>query len=93
MNDREIRFVWIFNGEKSNLPSAVFSSRDLAERWVREISLKGLLTRYPVDLCAYDWSVSKGFFKPSKQHHFEPAFIGKFSGGEEHFHYVNGVLT
>jgi hypothetical protein len=93
LSDEEIKFVWVFNGEKSNLPSAVFSSREVAEDCIRRISLTGLLTKYPVDMCAYDWSVSNGFFKPSKERHYDSAFIGTFSGGEEHFHYENGVLA
>jgi hypothetical protein len=91
MEGVETVFVWVFKGRNSILPNAVFSNKASAEEWIGKLDLSGLLTRYPVGISTYDWSVSNGFFKPSKPHHYEPEFIGKFTGGEVHFHYENGV--
>jgi hypothetical protein len=91
MEGREVNFVWVFKAQGSRLPNAVFPTKESAEEWIGKLGLSGLLTRYPVGISAYDWSVSNGFFKPSKPHHYEPEFIGKFTGGEVHFHYENGV--
>jgi hypothetical protein len=39
--------VWVFLGEDGRWPSAVFSARALAERWIAENGLTGMLTEYP----------------------------------------------
>ena len=48
--DEESASVWVFLGEQSRWASAVFSTRELAERWVGEIGLTGMLTQYPLDV-------------------------------------------
>jgi hypothetical protein len=88
----DIPTVWVFNGARSNFPSAVFSQKDLAEDWIRKYLLTGTLTRYPVDLSAYDWAISRGFFTASKDEQREATFIQKFSSAsQEHYHYEDGV--
>ncbi len=83
--------VWVFNGNGANFPAGVFSDLDKLDAWVRKHGLSGMATLYHVDVGAYDWSVENGFFKPHKPHHSEPDFIGRFAGGEEHYHYENGT--
>jgi len=83
--------VWVFTGAHATFPGGVFSTHELAEAWIRKHSLSGVLTLYPVDVGAYDFAVTNGHFKPSKPHHYTSEFIGRFSGGEIHFHYLAGL--
>jgi hypothetical protein len=80
--------VWIFNGLNSDFPSAVFSTREKAEAWIEANQLEGTLTKYPIDLSAYDYAIANGWFTPKQDHHFSPKFIQQFtSASQEHFHY------
>jgi len=82
------RTVWVFVGSGARLPSGVFSSRDLAEEWIRTNRLAGLLTEYPLDQSAYDWAVENGHFRPSKPEHGTPKFVAGFTSAMlPHFHY------
>lgn len=88
----DIQNVWVFNGSRSRFPSSVFSSKALADTWITKNRLSGVLTRYPLDMSAYDWAVSRGLFTPSKEEHHEPDFIGKFTtASQEHYHYEDGI--
>ena len=91
--------VWVFTGAQSStsmnaaFPSGVFSSIEVAENWIGRHSLSGTLTLYRMDVGAYDWAIANGFFTPSKTHHQTPEFIGRFSGGDNHYHYESGSRT
>ncbi len=79
--------VWVFNGG-GQFPSGVFTSRELAEAWIAEHRLIGILTNYPLDVGLYDWAIARGTFKPKRPEHSEPAFIGRFnSARQDHRHY------
>jgi hypothetical protein len=83
--------VWVFNGARAIFPAGIFSSLDLAERWIEQHRLTGTLTLYPVDIGVYDWAISKGFFGPSKPHQTTSDFIGRFtSASMVHHHYEDG---
>jgi hypothetical protein len=83
--------VWVFNGVKSNFPSGVFTTRELAEQWIRKNSLTGTLTRYPLDVGVYEWSLLNGGFTPKREEQKTPLFIGRFSSAsQEHYHYEDG---
>ncbi|MBF9263997.1 DUF7710 domain-containing protein [Paracidovorax cattleyae] len=83
--------IWIFNGENSNFPSAVFSRIELAEEWIAKYKLNGVLTSYPIDQSVYDWAIINGYFIPKNEKEISPQFIGKFSSAsQEHIHYENG---
>jgi hypothetical protein len=83
--------VWVFNGEGSPFPAAVFSSRDKAEAWIAEHALSGCLTKYPLDVAVYDWVISQGLWSPREPYQREPAFIQRFSSAyQEHYHYEAG---
>ena len=87
----DVTTVWVFNGARSNFPSAIFSTRVDAEAWIDRFKLTGTLTRYPVDTSAYEWAVERGYFSVTKDEHRSPLFIGKFSSGsQEHYHYEDG---
>lgn len=62
----------------------------MAEGWIAKHRLSGVLTKYRLDVGAYDWAVENGTFRPKKPDHFTPEFIGRFAGGETHFHYQAG---
>lgn len=86
--------IWVFNGDGEQFPGGVFSTRDKAEHWIYELTLSGTLTAYPVDISAYDWAVSSGFFKPKCDEQEAPKFIQRFSSAYmEHYHYENGVCV
>jgi len=83
--------MWVFNGDNSTFPGAVFPSSEAAESWIRLHSLSGTLTEYPVGVGAYDWAIEGGHFKPTKEKHKSAHFIGSFTAGAQtHFHYEDG---
>ena len=83
--------VWVFNGARSAFPSGVFSSRALAETWIRQHALTGCLTTYPLDCGMYEYALQNHTFVPTKEAHSTALFVGQFSGGGmEHFHYEDG---
>lgn len=84
-------FVWVFVGGRGEV-SGVFSDLAKAEAWISTWALTGMLTRYPLDVGAYQWAVERGLFKPKKEEHRTAAFIGAFaSAALEHHHYEDGV--
>jgi hypothetical protein len=91
MNQSDESGVWVFNGERSAFPSAVFNSVEKAEEWIAKRGLSGVLTWYPIDVPVYDWIIAKGWWQPKKEHETEPAFIQQFSSAsQEHYHYEFG---
>ena len=90
--------VWVFTGTRSSptsttptFPGGVFSSLELAESWIKQHGLSGVVTLYRMDVGAYDWAIANGYFTPSKPHHRTSEFIGRFSGGDVHYLYEAGV--
>jgi hypothetical protein len=90
--------VWVFTGARSSpsdstptFPGGVFSSLDVAEAWIKHHALSGTVTLYRLDVGAYDWAIDQGYFNPSKPHHGTSEFIGRFSGGDIHYHYEAGA--
>lgn len=83
--------VWVFCGDGATLPSAVFSDLSIAEQWIQQYSLSGILTRYPINRSVYDWAIDQGFLHLSKPHQSLPAFVGRFTSAYlEHHHFENG---
>lgn len=87
-----MEFVWVFSGG-GMFPSGVFSTRDKAEEWIAANRLTGTLTRYPVDMGAYQWAVAEGHFTPKQPRHGTPEFIGRFADGTVHHHYEGGARS
>jgi hypothetical protein len=84
--------VWIFKGLRNPFPSAVFSTFEAANEWIKTNALSGTLTKYPVDISAYDWAIMTGRFKPKKESHTTAEFIANYSSGsQEHYHYDEGM--
>ena len=93
MTQSEDKFVWVFCGDGSRLPSAAFLSVEAAEAWIAKRGLSGLLTGYPIDQGAYDWAIERGFFTPKSEKHETASFIQGFSSAHlPHSHYVDGRL-
>ena len=60
--------------------------------WIHKHGLSGLLTRYPVAEGAYDYAISRGFFRPKTPQQLTAKFVGTFSAAAfEHYHYEDGV--
>ncbi len=92
MDKTEIQWIWVFNGKTNHFPSAAFTQRHLAETWIRENKLTGVLTAYPLDISVYDWTIQNNYFKPKTEKHTAPEFIGNFSSGhQDHEHYYKGL--
>ncbi|HEY2518051.1 MAG TPA: hypothetical protein VGI39_44580 [Polyangiaceae bacterium] len=89
----EMGEVWVFNGANAGFPSAIFSTRESAERWIEARGLTGTLTWYPVDESAYDWAIRNDRFTPKKEAHRTAEFIAKFSSTKDHYHYEGGSLV
>jgi hypothetical protein len=88
-----MKTVWVFNGPRGAFPSAVFSTREVAEEWIVGERLSGTLTEYPIDVSVFDWAIANGFFVPKKDGDRTSDFIQKFSSAaQEHFHYLEGQL-
>jgi hypothetical protein len=79
------------SGTQANFPGGVFSTHENAEAWISEWKLSGILTLYRVDVGAYDFAIANGHSKPSKPEHCTSDFIGRFAGGDTHFHYEDGA--
>lgn len=83
-----LKEVWVFNGPNNHFPSAVFTSRSLAEAWIEKHKLHGTLTAYPLDVSVYDWATGLGYFRPKSEAQTRSGFIANFSSSsQEHYHY------
>jgi hypothetical protein len=84
--------VWVFQGERSRFPSAIFSRLELAEQWIQTQKVTGILTKYPIDISVYDWAIHEGVFAIKREDQMMPSFIQRFtSASQEHYHYQHGT--
>jgi hypothetical protein len=85
-----MEYIWIFHGLRGTLASAVFSSKEIAENWINANQVQGILTKYPIDISVYDWTIEQGYFNPKSPEQLTPDYIQKFSSAYcEHYHYIN----
>jgi hypothetical protein len=86
------KYVWVFNGAGGRFPGGIFTSRELAEEWIRARRLTGVLTKYPLDEGCFDWAVRNDLIsRRAREHGGEAAFVGSFSSAsQEHIHYEDG---
>jgi hypothetical protein len=83
--------VWVFNGINSRFSGGVFTCIEMAETWIKNNKLTGVLTRYPLNQGIYDWAIENSSFTPTKDKHASPDFIGGFTSASQiHFHYESG---
>ena len=84
-------YVWVFQGNNSTFPSAIFSTYQHAILWISNSKVSGILTQYPVDISVYDWAISEDYFKPKTENKKSPDFISKFSSAYlKHYHFIVG---
>ncbi|PJK11254.1 hypothetical protein CO608_02005 [Lysobacteraceae bacterium NML08-0793] len=90
MNDKF--YVWVVQGSKANFPPAIFSSREKAIEWIEKYKISGMLSKYPLDISVYDWTIMNNFFNPKRDDQKTPEFIQTFSSAYiEDSQYVDGV--
>lgn len=83
--------VFLFKAENAVFTSAVFTSFKLAQSWIYQNSLSGLLIEYPVNISTYDWAIQKGYFKVRNMIDISPVFMGSFvSAYQIQWHFRHG---
>lgn len=87
------KFVWVFKGAGNSVfPSAIFTTKSEAENWIKENVLSGVLTKYPLDISLYDWSIKNEYFRPKNDFQKNAKTIGSFNSAYlEDYHYIDGV--
>ena len=65
MNDSR---AWIFQGEGARFASAVFSNRAVAEQWIAQHALNGVLTAYPFDTGGVRVGYSRRLLRAEEAH-------------------------
>ena len=86
-----LNFTWIFQGNNTNFPVAVFSSKAKATIWIDSNKVSGILTKYPVDISVYDWAIENKFFTTKTEFKQTPEFKQKFTTAHiEHYHFKDG---
>jgi hypothetical protein len=89
----DFKYIWIFMGEGSWTPTAVFTSFDEADEWIRGRGLSGHLSEYPINISVYDWAITLGLHKPKYDSQKSAQHIQKFgSAFLQHHHYNNGSI-
>ena len=85
--------VWVFCGQDSRFPAAVFVEHSEAVDWIAKTRASGTLNKYPLGQSVYDWAIAEGFFEPTKDKHRTPKFIQGFtSASMGHFHFEEGEM-
>lgn len=83
--------IYLFTSKSLGLPSAVFSTYELAVNWIEKNYLSGILTEYPLDKSCYDWAIDNGHFKDRTPIDRAPTFIEKFvSAYQQNWHFEHG---
>ncbi len=84
--------VWIFHQAGARFAGGAFATKTIAEEWIAQHRLSGVLTKYPLDQGVWDWAVAQGRFKPTRDEHRAAEFVGGFTSAfQDHHHYVEGV--
>lgn len=85
-------YIWIFKGSgKAEFPSAVFSTKSNAIKWISENELTGVLTKYPVDIPLFEWALENGCFKPENELQKNAKTVENFNSAYlEHYHFEKG---
>ncbi len=90
---KESNNVFVFNGENSTFPLGIFSTKADAIGFISLHKLNGTLTKYPIDIDIYSWSVQKGYLKIKNENQKSSKFIEKFSSAYlEHWHISDGIM-
>jgi len=87
--------IWVFNGARSRHSGGIFESLDIAEKWVRNNRLSGMLTKYPLNTGVFEWADENNLIRMREgkleEKRKDPIFIGGFTtAAMEHYHYEEG---
>jgi hypothetical protein len=84
--------VWVFHGERAQFTSAIFTSFNLANIWIKNNKVSGILTEYPVNISCFEWAIENKYYI-AKENDKRSNKIQKFtSHAQKHFHYYNGII-
>jgi hypothetical protein len=83
-------YIWVFVGEQSSACGGVFSDLAIAENWILQHSLSGLLSQYPLNEGVFDWAVRTARVKQKFADNAPPQIIGSFCSYLHHYHYKDG---
>jgi hypothetical protein len=78
--------VWIVNAEGSSLPCGIFTTEARAREFIDRYGFPCTLSEYPLDESTYEHAVSRGLFRPKKDHEREIWFISQFTPRLQHYH-------
>lgn len=83
----------MFARDAQSPPGGVFTTREAAERWIRDRRLTGVLTAFPLDEGCYDWAMRMRLLTGrAKDRAGESGFVASFSSAaQEHVHYTDGT--
>ena len=85
-------YIWIFKGSgKTEFPSAVFSKKSNAIKWIAENELTGVLTKYPIDIPLFEWAIENDYFTPKNELQRNAKAIENFNSAYvEQYHFKKG---
>jgi hypothetical protein len=63
----EAEQIWVFNHASGSFPIGIFTSLDLADRWIKLHRLTGTLTLYPIDTGVYEWAIARACSVPTSR--------------------------
>lgn len=87
----QYNYLWTFQGDGADSANGIFSTKDLAEKYIKEYSLSGMLIKLPLNVSVYQWAIDMGYFNPTKDYMKSSQFIQQFNSGYlEHYHYQDG---
>lgn len=87
-----IKDIWIFHYSGARFSGGVFTDLASAEIWIKDNSLTGVLTLYPINCGVLDWAMDSGLVEPKQEKLACPKFVGGFtSAHQEHHHYESGI--
>ena len=87
----QYNYLWLFQGDGSDCANGIFTTKDLAEKYIKEYSLSGMLMKLPLNVSVYQWAIDMGYFNPTKDYMKSSQFIQQFNSAYlEHYHYQDG---
>ncbi len=87
--------IWVFNGARSRHSGGIFENLDMAEEWIKNNRLSGMLTKYPINKGVFEWADENDLIRMREgkleEKRKDPIFIGGFTtAAMEHYHYEEG---
>ncbi len=84
------RVVWVFTPADSAacFPAGVWSTKEKATQWIRDVGAAGCLSAYILDESAYESNVRLGLLKVVEPAKITPEFKRRFTTAVDHSHVV-----